>query len=89
MAGHSAVVDSACPAGPAGVANLAVDIPAAESRFAGSKTAVESCVCHRGWCHSRQEGDRWVVGQGFAVALFWGCVCAEREMEEHRSQDPC
>ena len=89
MAGHSAVVDSACPAGPAGVVNLAADIPAAESRFAGSKTAVESCVCHRGWCLGRQEGDRWVVGRGFGVAFVWGCVCAEGEMEEHRSQDPC
>lgn len=45
MVGHSAVVDNPCLAG---VGNLAVDIPAAQTRFAGSKAVVESCDCHRG-----------------------------------------
>ena len=58
MAGHSAVVDNASPAAPAGVVNLAVGIPAVESRFVGCKAAVEDCVCRRGGCLGRQEGDR-------------------------------
>ena len=30
-----------------------------------------------------------MVERGSAGAVFWGCVCAEREMEEHRSPYPC
>ena len=85
MSGHSGVVDNACPAGPAGLVSLAVGTPAAESRFAGSKAAVESCFRRRGCCLGTQEGDRWVVGRGSAVAFFWDCVCAEPKMEESRS----
>lgn len=69
--------------------NLAADIPAAQSRFAGSKLVVENYRWHRGWCLGRQEEDKWVVEQGSAVAFSWGCVCVDREMEEHPSQDPC
>ena len=83
------VVDNSCSAGPAGVVKLAVGVPGAESRFAGSTAAVESCLRRRGWCLGTQEGDRWVVGRGSAVAFFWDCVCAEPKMEESRSQDPC
>ena len=55
MAGHSAVVDNTCPAA---VANLAVGIPAAESRLAGSKAAVGGFVRHRGRRFGGQEGAR-------------------------------
>ena len=84
-----AVVDNACPAGPAGVLNLALGTPAAESRFAGSKAAVEGFVCRRGRYLGRQEGERWGVGRCSAVALNGGGVWADREMGEHLSQDPC
>ena len=49
MVGYSAAVDNASPAAPAGVANLAVGIPTVESCFAGSKAAVENCVCRSRW----------------------------------------
>ena len=57
MAGHSAVVDNAFAAAPAGVVNLAVGILAEESRFAGSKAGAENCVCRRDGYLGRQEGD--------------------------------
>ena len=79
MAGHSAVVGNTCAAA---VDDLAVGIPAAESRLAGNKAAVAGSVRHRGRRLGRQGEGRWAVGRSSAVAFFWGCVCAERKMGE-------
>jgi len=67
VAGHSVVVGNTCSAA---LDNLAVGIPAAESRPAGNKAAIGGSVRHRGRRLGGQEGDRWAVGRSFAVAFF-------------------
>lgn len=86
MAGHSAVVGNTYSAA---LDNLAVGIPAAESRPAGNKAAIGGSVRHRGRRLGGQEGDRWAVVRSFAVAFFEGCVCAERKMGEDQGRNPC